>query len=222
MSREVCVYLPNHGLANDDPIYVSWLDGIYYVKNADTVNDFKIVTTQGGIDYVISTGSVIDGYVRKIDQTATTTISNLEHLEGQSVYVTSGESVYGPYIVTSGAITLARNIYNYQVGLPYTMKIRTTRLSVPNALGTLQTRIKRITDTAVRYLRMKGGKAGQEYSGQEYLSEMEAEFSTRSHDSGNLTKGGYSEDAYTVIKSDEPRPATVLATIIDFEVTDKK
>ena len=222
MSREVCVYLPNHGLANDDPIYVSWLDGIYYVKNADTVNDFKIVNTQGGIDYVISTGSVIDGYVRKIDQTATTTISNLEHLEGQSVYVTSGESVYGPYTVTSGAITLARNIYNYQVGLPYTMKIRTTRLSVPNALGTLQTRIKRITDTVVRYLRMMGGKAGQEYNGQEYLSEMEAEFSTRSQDSGNLTKGGYSEDAYTVVKSDEPRPATVLAIIIDFEVTDKK
>jgi len=215
------IYLPNHGYSDKDPLYISWFNGIYYVSDK-TTDSFKIVGTAAGSDYIPTReDSVTDGYVRKIDQTASTSIDGLEHLEGQSVYVTSGEFVYGPFVVSSGAISLSDNIYNYQVGLPYSMKIRTNRMSVPNALGTLQTRIKRIMGVAIRYLRMSGGKAGQEYDGREYLTDMEASFSTKAQDTDDLAKGGYSKEAYTVIKSDTPRPATVLAAIIDFEVTDK-
>ena len=73
----------------------------------------------------------------------------------------------------------------------------------------------------MRYIRSVGGKAGQEYDGVEYLGDINATFSTASQDTpkdNRLTFGGFSEDAYTIIVSDEPLPFTVIATIVTVEV----
>lgn len=222
MSQDLIVYLPNHGYSDDDPIYVSWLDGVYYVS--DKGNDsFKLATTAGGAVLIQFTETVTDGYVREIDDTAgTTTISGLDHLEGETVKVTSGGEVVATETVASGSITLASDIYTYQVGLPYKMKVRTMRLSVPQEGNTVQSRIKRIHETTVRYLKSKHGRAGQEYGGVEYLEDINAVYDTDSRDATILTKGGFSEDAYTIITSEEPTPFTVLSTVISFEVAEQR
>ena len=218
---DLIVYLPNHSYSDDDPIYVSWLDANYYISDKDD-DSFKLATASGGSTLIEFTETITDGYVREVDDTTgTSTISGLDHLEGETVKVTSGGVVVGTEVVSNGSITISSDVFTYQVGLLFKMKIRTMRLSVPQEGNTFQTRIKRIHETVVRYLRSKFGKAGQEYGGREYLGDIDATFSTESADTpkdNKLTKGGFSKDAYTVITSEEPVPFTVLATIISAEV----
>jgi hypothetical protein len=221
MADLIC-YIPNHGYSNDDHIYVSWLDGEYYVSDKDD-NSFKLATTAGGAELVEYSEIVVDGYVRQVAAAGVTSITGLDHLEGETVKLTSRGKVIATEVVSSGAITLTSGVYNYQVGLPYKMKVRTMRLAVPPP-STIQTRIKRIISTVVRHIKSVGGRAGQEYDGVEYLGDINATYSTDSKDTpkdDRLTFGGFSEDAYVTIVSDEPLPFTVLATIIEVEVEGK-
>ena len=160
------------------------------------------------------------------DTSGSTTISGLDHLEGESLAVfadgeAQAEASSGDFTVTSGDITVASGLSKVQAGLPYTMKARTMRLSIPQEANTIQTRIKKVERTNIRYIRSLGGQAGQEYAGVEYLQNIEATFSTESQDTvpnNRLAQGGYSEDAFTTVISSDPAPFTMLASIVDVEV----
>jgi len=218
------VYLPNHGYGNDDPLFVSWFNDIFYVSDK-TANSFKLAFESGGSALAqVNRGntSITDGYVREDDgDAASATITGLDHLEGELVYVMSSGAFVGAFTVSSGQITVPNAVTTYQVGLLYSAKIRTMRLEIPTA-PTNQSRIKRINETVLRALRSKNVKAGQEYGGREYLTEMEFEYSNNSEDKTIPTEGGFTEDAYTVIRSDTPFPATALATIVSFEIEERR
>ena len=217
--RPLIIYLPNHGFSPDDPVYCSWIDQYLYINDADQ-DSFVLKDSSGNI--ISYTEEVKTGFVRKYNASSgKTTIGGLAHLNGKSVYVTSGGEIVGYYKVSNGSITLPQTVFNYQVGLPYAMKITTMRLEIPSS-GTVQSRIKRINETVVRHVKSKGGKAGQEYNDVEYLDNLNANFSSKAKDATVLTQGGYSEDGYTVVKSDEPYPFTVLATIISFSVDEQR
>lgn len=153
------------------------------------------------------------------------------HLKGETVSVFADGVVFDDAVanVSTGVVTLkldtvATNAEVVQLGIPYTMKVRTMRLSLPQS-PTVQTRIKRIHSTVVRYIRSLLGSAGQEYGGTEYLQPIEATYSTESQDTpqdNRLTKGGFTEDAYTVIVSDKPVPFTCLATIVSAEIEERR
>ena len=216
---DLICYVPNNGYTDADPIYVSWLDDIYYVSDKDA-HSFKLATTAGGATLVQFTETITTGYVREVDDAAgATAISGLDHLEGESVYLTADGSVVGYYTVSGGSITVPSDVYTYQVGLPYSCKIKTMRFELPNPPNTTQGKIKRINETEARYVRTKNIKLGQEYNGTEYLSSLNTDFSTKSKDVSTLTKGGFSPEGYTVIKSDEPYPMTILSTSVTIEVT---
>jgi len=222
-------YLPNHGFVNGDTVLIPALaqpNTVYYVIDKDQ-SSFKISLSDGGsaLSFAPDLPNIngyTDLYVRQVDVVlGATTISGLDHLEGEDVYVTSGGSIVGLYTVSDGSITVPSDIYTYQVGLPYAMKLRTMRLAVPMRGNTLQGRIKRINETEIRYIRTIGGQAGQECDGVEHLEGMNAEFSTKSKDAQALTKGGYSKEGYTLIKSAEPYPMTILTIMVSFDVTEK-
>ena len=215
----ICLVL-NHNYTDDTPVYVSWLDDIFYVFNRDQ-NSFKLAVSIGG-SLVQFTETVTDGFVREDNQVATATITGLDHLEGETVTVTSGGNKIGEFVVSDGTVTLNSELTTYQAGLPYKTKIRTMRLSIPQEGGTLQSRIKRINETTARHIRTKGGKVGQEYNGVEYLTDMDATFSTDSADSTLTPFGGFTEDAYTTVVSDDPEPLTLLATIVDVEIEERR
>jgi hypothetical protein len=222
---DLILYIPNHGYSESDGLYVSWLDANFFVRDTDA-DSFKISTTDDDLNLVQFTTTITDGFVREVDVDAgTTTIGGLDHLEGQTVKVTSGGRVVATETVVNGEITVSEDVFTYQVGLPYKMKVRTMRLAVPQDTGTIQSRIKRINETVTRYIKSIGGKAGVEYDGTEYLTDIGAEFSRESADTAKdarLTKGGNNEDAYTVVRSDEPLPFTGIATIVSFEVEERR
>lgn len=70
----------------------------------------------------------LDSWVRA--RGTMTSISGLDHLEGESVLVQQDDvAVLGPFTVTAGSITIEEHplpvAYTYTVGLPYTGKLRT-------------------------------------------------------------------------------------------------
>ena len=221
MAEKLIVYIPDHGYT-DSYVYVSWLDDYYYTQDEDS-HSFALVATQLGSDYVEYTETVTDGYVREALEAGTTTITGLDHLEGEIVKVTANGALVATGTVSGGSVTIPGTaVVTYQAGLPYKMKVRTMRMSIPQDGNTLQSRIKRISETVIRYIRSSLGKAGQEYDGTEYLTDLDTTFSTEAQDDTKPTLGGFTPDAYTVITSDDPLPFTVLASIVTVEVEESR
>jgi hypothetical protein len=215
---DLIVLIPSHGYSNDDYIYVSWLDGYYYVRDKDS-KSFKLATAAGSSTYIQYTSDVTSGYVRQQTAGGDVTITGLDHLEGELVYVTSGGSIVGRYEVENGSITVPSSLITYQVGLPYTMKIKTMRFAIP-VPNTTQTRTKRIHELTLRHVRTQGGSIGTEYNDTEYLEDIDAEFSVKSDDSEVTAHGGFNKEGYCVVKSDTPEPMTAICLITDLEVTE--
>jgi hypothetical protein len=210
-----------HGSAEDE-VWVS----VKRVINSSTVYYVERFSSRDFGD--IEDAFFVDAGIT--DTSGLATVSGLDHLEGKTVAVLGDgvvqtEATSGDFTVTGGDITVAAGFGKVQVGLPYTMKVRTMRLSIPQDSNTVQSRIKKIHSTVVRFIRSLGGNAGQEYAGTEYLNAIGATFSTTSQDSpqGNrLNTGGFSEDAYTTITSSDPTPLTVLATVTSVEIEEMR
>jgi len=161
------------------------------------------------------------------DSTAVTTVT-AAHLKGETLAVfadgevfdnTVADATTGAIILKKGGTTTAASVVQY--GLPYTMKARSMRLAVPQQIGTVQTSIKNIKTVAVRYIKSLLGSAGTEYAGVEYLTDIEAEYSTESADTpenNRAVNAGFNEDAYVTIVSDDPVPFTVLSAVMEVEI----
>jgi len=211
---DLVVYLPGHGYADNTLVFCSWLDGPYNIDDP-TANSFKLTNGAAGpnIEY---TSTVASGYVREVSS-GITSITGLDHLEGESVYVAAEGSIVGMYTVSDGAVTVPSSIYTYQAGKAYAWKVKTMRFAVPGGAN-VQARVKRLSGATLRFIRSVGGKAGQQYDDVEYLGDLDATFSVKSADSSILTKGGFSTDGVSVIKGDQPLPFTGLALITELEV----
>jgi hypothetical protein len=187
MAADLIVYAPKHGLDNNDIVFISWLGANFFVIEK-TVDTFKFSASLAGsaIGY---TQTISEGYIRQVSD-AQLVIDGLYHLEGETVKIVSGTDIQTG-TVSNGSVTIANAVYPpYRVGQPYTMKVRTMRLSIPES-PTIQGRIKRINETTVRQLRSGNGQAGQEYDGVEYLTDLDTSFSDTASDVKVLTKGGF-------------------------------
>ncbi|KKM24756.1 hypothetical protein LCGC14_1601940, partial [marine sediment metagenome] len=205
-----------HGSAEDEV----WLSVRRIIDSSTVRHVERMELRNWGTD--IEDASFVDSGVT-YDSTATNTVTGLGHLEGELVAVFADGVVFDSATVTAASITttlsaVTTTASTIQVGLPYTMKVRTMRLSIPQEGNTMQGRIKRIHETTLRYIRSINGTIGQEYGGREYLQNASATYSNDSQDTTRITKGGFTEDAYTIVISDEPVPFTVLSTIISFEI----
>lgn len=227
---DLSIYIPNHGFSDGNLVYVSWLNGNYYVVSA-RYRSFKISSASGG-SAVQADGVVREGYVQRVDSSLnSTTISNMEHLAGDgslteanrklpiTVDVVSGDT-WWYFNNTTGTLTLPKDVTSYSAGLRYKMEITTMRLEAPSVNG-LQGRIKRIAETVVRYIKSKLGYAGTSYGGTEYLSSLYCEYSTASNDATIQTQGGFDSDGKTLIKHIEPYPFTILCVVDSFSVDEE-
>jgi len=212
----------NHIVATYDGSSSETGMNVYVNGVNDTVSQTEVgaytAMTAGALDVII--GSESDGENKFQDKLDDVRIYAIElNANTVAALYNSGN---GTQVTGDGdSITLDTAASTVQVGLPYTMKVRTMRHSLPQEGSTTQTRIKRITRTAIRFIRSLLGTAGQEYGGVEYLQPIGATYSTEAKDTppnNRLAEGGFSEDAYTVIESSDPVPFTALASIIDVEI----
>lgn len=84
------------------------------------------------------------------DGSPVTTISGLDHLEGETVAVLADGAVHPNVTVTSGEITLQYQASVINIGLPYTATLKTMPLEAGAADGTSQGKTMRINNLTVR------------------------------------------------------------------------
>lgn len=158
---------------------------------------------------------------------AATTISGLNHLEGQSVAILADGAAHANKTVSSGAITLDRSVTKAQIGLPFTSKLETLRIDAGSAMGSSQGKNKRIGEVTVRLFRTVGLKIGTsstELDTVPFRSSSDSMDTALSLFTGDKTaefNGGYDDDATITIVQDLPLPMTILAIFPTLSVFDK-
>jgi len=149
---------------------------------------------------------------------ATTTLSGLAHLEGQTVSVLADGATHADKVVSSGSITLDRSAEKAVVGLAYDSVLQTMRVEGGAAEGTSQGKTKRISKVVLRLFETVGAKVGPS------LTELETiPFRTTSSLLSNPVetllagdkeiefRDDYNTDGFIFVKQDQPLPLSVLA-----------
>jgi hypothetical protein len=146
-----------------------------------------------------------------------TTISGLDHLEGQTLDLLVDGAVHPQRTVASGAVTLQTAGFYIHAGLPCPCEVSPMRLEAGAADGTAQGKTKRIHRTIIRLLDTVGGKTGpHEGNTDEILfrdpsMDMDEPVPPFSGDKEMAWPNGYEQDGYMTYVNDQPLPATVVA-----------
>jgi hypothetical protein len=147
-----------------------------------------------------------------------TELSNLEHLEGKPVVALVDGLEQAEKVVTEGKIPLDNAcVFQAQVGLGYSAKLRTLNLNLPNL--NQQGYTKRIHEVPVRLYRSVGGKAGPDADHLEAINPGQTgEFTG---DKIVKYRAGWEKDCRVYLEHSGPTPFTVLAIMPRFEQGEK-
>ena len=149
---------------------------------------------------------------------ATTTLTGLSHLEGQTVSILGDGSAHPDVTVSSGSVTLNRSVTSACVGLSYDSILQTMRIEGGAAEGTSQGKVKRISKVVLRLFETVGVKVGPSLNDLELIpfrttsSTMSAPVETfLAGDKEIEFRDDYNSDGFIFVKQDQPLPCTVLA-----------
>lgn len=156
------------------------------------------------------------------DGSAASSISGLDHLEGETVSILADGATHPQRTVSSGSITLDRDAEVVQIGLPYSATWVSNRIEAGASDGTAQTKTKRITDVAFRVLNTLGGAAGASLDEMDDIPDLNYRLASTLMGSGpDLFTGDaliewpgtYETDGRICYRNDEPFPTTLVAVV---------
>jgi hypothetical protein len=148
---------------------------------------------------------------------ATTTISGLNHLEGETVSILADGATHPDKTVSGGSVTLERSSSKVHVGYSYTSTIETLRIEAGADDGVAQGKIKRIHGVTARFFNTVGAELGPDTSNLDRLPfrdssmAMDQAVPLFNGDKEISFPAGYENDARVVIRQSQPLPMTVLA-----------
>jgi hypothetical protein len=148
---------------------------------------------------------------------AVSTISGLDHLEGQTVSILANGATHPDKTVSSGSITLDRSSKNVKVGLAYTSLLQTMRLNAGSQNGTSQGKTKRIYDITVRMFETIGVEVGPDLSNLERIpfrssaDLMDEGIPPFTGDKEVEFRGNYETDGFIFVRQTQPLPFTILS-----------
>lgn len=205
-------------------------DAVYYVVNR-TINS----ATKRYVEKWALESECIGGTLNKqadsfyeYSGVSTTTITGLDHLEGESVVVWGGGADLGTYTVTSGQITgLSTAVTSAIVGLTYTAQYKSCKLAYAASPGNsaLNAR-KRIAGLGIIAADMhyQGLKYGQDFDNlvslhKVYRGKTQTADTVYSEFDDDLTalNSTWTTDARLCLQATAPRPCTLLAVTIVVE-----
>jgi len=161
-------------------------------------------------DFFVDSGLTFSG-------APSTVISNLDHLEGETVSILADGAVEPNQVVTGGQITLNDSASVVQVGLPYVSDLETMRLEAGSANGTSQGKIKRISHVTIRFFETLGGKIGPNANKLDIIpfrstaDPMDSAPPRKTDDIKQPFNSGYEEEGRIFIRQDQPLPMTILS-----------
>jgi len=148
---------------------------------------------------------------------ATTTISGLDHLEGETVSILADGATHPDKTVSSGSITLERSSTKVKVGLAYTSLLQTMRLDAGSQNGTSQSKTKRIYEITARLYESIGIEIGPDLNNMERIpfrssaNPMDQGVGVFTGDKEVEFRGNYETDGFIYVRQDQPLPLTVLS-----------
>jgi hypothetical protein len=151
------------------------------------------------------------------DGSATTSITGLDHLEGETVQILADGSTHPDKTVSSGAITLDRSASKVHVGISYNSLVETLRLEAGADDGIAQGKIKRIHGITARFLDTVGAELGPDTNNLDRLPfrdssmAMDTAVPLFNGDKEIFFPSGYENDAQVVIRQSQPLPMTIVA-----------
>ena len=148
---------------------------------------------------------------------ATTTISGLDHLEGETVSILADGSTHPNKVVSSGGITLDRSSTKVKVGLPYVSLLQTMRIDAGANNGTSQSKTKRIYEITARLYESIGIEIGPDLNNMERIpfrssaNLMDSGINVFTGDKEIEFRGNYETDGFIFVRQNQPLPLTVLS-----------
>ena len=145
---------------------------------------------------------------------SSTSITGLDHLEGEEVQILIGDAVFPNQTVTNGAISVRLNsatgFKSIEIGLAYTSKIKTMRIEAGANAGTAQGRKKRYNEVMVRLHKTIGIKINGDQlpfrTSSMHMGQNIPEFTGDKR----VTNLGWDRDGQIEILQEQPLPMTVL------------
>lgn len=153
------------------------------------------------------------------DGSATTTVTGLNHLEGETVQILADGSAHADKTVSGGAVTLDRSSSKVHIGYSYNSTLETLRMEAGADDGVSQGKIKRIHGVTVRFLETVGADVGPDTSNLDTIQfrdssmAMDEAVPLFTGDKEITFPSGYDSDSRVVVRQTQPLPMTVLAVM---------
>jgi len=157
---------------------------------------------------------------------AATTISGLNHLEGQTVHILADGATHPTKIVSSGSITLDRASTDVKIGLGYNSILQTMRIDAGSQNGTSQAKTKRIYEITIRLYESIGVEVGENLNNMERIpfrtsaDVMDQGLPPFTGDKAVEFRGNYDTDGFIFVRQTQPLPLTVLSLYPDLQTND--
>jgi len=148
---------------------------------------------------------------------ATTTLSGLYHLEGETLQILGNGATHPDKTVSSGGITLDYSSTTAAVGYGYDSEMQTLRIESGSVDGTSQGKPKRIHGITLRLYESVGVEIGNDASEIDRIffrdssMSMDTAIPLFTGDKDIEFSGGFDDDDRVYIKQGQPLPLTVLA-----------
>lgn len=148
---------------------------------------------------------------------ATTSISGLDHLEGQSVTILADGATHPNKTVSGGGITLDRSSTKVHIGLPFTSLLQTMRIESQGNEGTSQSKTKRINEVTLRLHETVGVEVGASLTDMERIpfrssaAAMDTAVPLFTGDKQVEFRDDFNTDGHVFVRQTQPLPLTLLS-----------
>lgn len=145
-----------------------------------------------------------------------TTVTGLDHLEGELVSIVADGAIHTAQTVTGGQVTINHAASVIHVGLPYIGRIKTTNIESGGVNGPAQSKPKNVHKIVIKFLDTVGAKYGTSFYNMENVGFRQANTHMGvtpllfSGESPDLTVfDSTSSEKYIHFVQDQPLPCTV-------------
>ncbi len=224
----------SHGLTTGDSVYFSDVFGLKYTdsdgvltsinKKSYTVTVLTANTfSLDGIDSTSWTPYISGGYFRE----RVSAVSNLSHLEGETVSVCVDGAAHPDCIVSGGSITLDAPASIVHVGLKYISDVKLMRIEAGASDGTALGKTRRINRVGIMLHRSLGLKIGTSYDRLDpviFRSTSDQMGLPPPLFSGIISEqidSDYDFDNNICLRQDQPLPLTILAVMPQLHTQDR-
>lgn len=214
-----------HGFSNGDRIRISNVFGMNELNgNSYTVANVGVNTFElSGVNGAAYSAYVSGGQARKL----VSTISGLDHLEGETVSILADGAVLPDAVVTSGSVSLSNPSAIVHVGLAYRSRGQLLRLEAGAADGTALGKTRRIHRVGFLLHRSLGFKIGADFDSLNTITfRTSSDPMTRAPAlfSGILSEtldANYDFENQLCWQQDQPLPSMVLAIMPQMVLQDR-